>query len=71
MTHQDYELIAKVIRNAGLSKKARHHLTGAFADALWEEVLVSGNGRFNREKFVRACLPDVVRALRELPSAGK
>lgn len=57
MTKKDYELIARVVRNYGLShpnsEKVVSHLSSEFADELQKE-----NPRFVRHKFIDACLRD-------------
>jgi hypothetical protein len=51
MTKKDFELIAKVVREAeGVSKPARERLATAFARELHHV-----NSRFDKDRFCEAC----------------
>ena len=50
MTRRDFELIAKAVRDAGLSERDRLALARAFAVRL-----ATTNTRFDEERFVEAC----------------
>ena len=60
MTRKDYELITRVIRNAVMPWQVRSDLV---ANLAWD--LKKDNPRFDMDRFVQACEPDVVRAIRK------
>ncbi len=53
MTRKDYELIARLIRGDGLNALSREDLAEAFADEL-----AHTNPRFDRERFIAACMSE-------------
>ena len=50
MTKKDYELIARIIKEAGLAQNDLERIANDFA-----YTLASKNPRFNRDMFLKAC----------------